>query len=595
MIFGTMKPNRFVSNVVLWFVACIMIPGTSFAGVSRAIQDRYRKEWENKALFLKIPIYGEKTWIQITGNNFRAEEGMGTARYKVGDQLRILSLDFANDEIRFKMGQVASAVGVAEIIFKFDSNLLENFPNSDVFERALQGTFTEGLKFTDIEEAKRGYVEDQFDRAVREMAVTSGTNRESVLKAISPRIPAYQEALKDIDNLKSRNQDLSGQLAQTQSDNRKLESELRSQVSESNRLRKENASLNEKIESSSSQLGKLGEEIRNVRGLAQSYQKEIANVQRSLKMKVDSNRDLGSQIADLGLLLQKLQKDNTALDGQNTVLRQNLENQQSANARLVGENDDLKGTNAKMRETIGTLTSKEDSLARQYLQVKQNRDNLENLALAVQNLNTRLLEENMVGGMYTGKFSLYLRDVPLGSLTLRVPDSLGPDQEKTGEAEFLSESVDYVKLSADDRHILRSLGDKLKLQLKLASGGDSIVVVPEKGDATQEIGERDRATWRWKITNRGTQDERIFLAARLINNNSDEIPLLEEQHLVRSSNVVRQVRDYLQPVPITIGATIGFLLFGIVSVFRRKNPGIRHKHSGVAGHDSQTYVGQKKL
>jgi uncharacterized coiled-coil DUF342 family protein len=590
-----MKQNRWLWTGLSLFLVLTVCAAPSFAGVSRAIQDRYRKEWENKALFLKIPIYGEKAFIHITGRNYRAEEGTGTARYKVGDQLRVLGLDFSNEEIRFKMGQVASAVGVAEIVFRFDANLQENFPNSDVFEKALQGTFTEGLKFTDIEEAKRGYVEDQFDRTVREMAETSGTNRESVLKAIAPRLPAYQDAVKDIENLKSRNQDISNQLAQTQADNRKLEAELRNQVSESNRLRKENASMNEKIESSSAQLGKLGEEIRNVRGLTQSYQKEIANVQRSLNIKVDSNRDLASQIGDLGQLLQKLQKDNGALDSLSTSLRQNLENQQSANAKLLGENDDLKSANAKMRDTIGTLTSKEDSLARQYLDVKQNRDNLENLALAVQNLNTRVTEESTDGGVYTGKFNVYLRDVPLGSITLRIPDSLAPDQETTGEAEFLSESVDYVKLSADERHILRSLGDKLKMQLKLASGNDSVVVAPEKGDSAQEIGERDRATWRWKITNRGTQDARVFLAARLINKNSDEIPLLEEEHLIKSSNIVRQFRNYLQPVPMTLGAVIGFLLFGIVSIFRRKGPGIGRKHRGVAGHDSSTYVGQKQL
>jgi predicted nuclease with TOPRIM domain len=590
-----MKSDHSVSKSILLFVVIVAAATPCFAGVSRAIQDRYRKEWENKALFLKIPIYGEKALVHITGRTFRAEEGTGTARFKVGDQLRILGLDFSNEEIRFKMGQVASAVGVAEVVFRFDSNLLENFPNSDVFEKALQSTFTEGLKFTDIEDAKRGYVEDQFDRTVREMAETSGTNREAVLKAIAPRVPAYQDAVKDLENLKSRNQDLTGQLSQTQSDNRKLEGELRNQVSEVNRLRKENTALSEKIDSSSAQLGKLGEEIRNVRGLTQSYQKEIANVQRTLNMKVDANRDMGSQIADLGQLLQKLQKDNSALDSQNNSLRQNLENQQTANNKLLGENDDLKSANAKMKDTIGTLTSKEDSLARQYLQVKQNRDNLENLALAVQNLNTRLLEENTEGGIYTGKFNMYLREVLLGSLTLRVPDALASGQEKTGEAEFLSESVDYVKLSADERHILRSLGDKLKLQVKLASIGDAIAVAPEKGDATQEIGERDRATWRWKITNKGTQDARVFLAARLINKNSDEIPLLEEEHLVKSSNVVRQVRNFLQPIPMTIGAVIGFLLFGIVSVFRRKGPRVGRKDRGVANHDSATYVGQKRL
>jgi hypothetical protein len=36
------------------------------------------------------------------------------------------------------------------------------------------------------------------------------------------------------------------------------------------------------------------------------------------------------------------------------------------------------------------------------------------------------------------------------------------------------------------------------------------------------------------------------------------------------------VRDYLQPIPLALGAVIGFLLFGIVGVFRRT----RHPHGG---------------
>jgi hypothetical protein len=126
------------------------------------------------------------------------------------------------------------------------------------------------------------------------------------------------------------------------------------------------------------------------------------------------------------------------------------------------------------------------------------------------------------------------------------------------------------------------------------SSGDGIEVTPEKGDAVQEIAERDHATWRWKIANRGAQDSRIFLSARLINKNSDEIPLLEEGHLVKSATVGRQFRDYLQPIPLGIGTLIGFLVFGIFSLLFRKGSEHSRKHR-LADPQSPTYVGQKKL
>jgi len=587
--------NHGVSRAIVLFLligAAATVP--CLAGVSRVIQDRYRKNYENKTLFLKIPVYGEKAFVYISGRNIRAEEAIGQARFKVGDQLRVLGIDFGGDEIRFKLGQLAGGAGLAEVVFKFDSNLLDNFPNSDVFDKALQATFTEGLKYTDLEDAKRGYIEDQFDRSVRETAETAGTNRDVVLKTIAPRVPAYQDAMRDIENLKGRVQELSNQLAQTQSDNRKLDAELRGQVAEVNRLRKENTGLQEKIDTSTAQMTKLGDEIRNFRGLTQGYQKELANVQRSLNLRVDASRDLTSQISDLGQMLQKLQKDNSALETQNGSLKQSLDNQQAANVKLLGQNDDLKNSNRQMKDTITSLTSKEDSLARQFLQVKQNRDNLQNLALSVQNLNTKLAEEDSQGGIYTGRYNVYLRDVLLGSLVWRVPDGLSRDQEKTGDVEFNTESVDYVRLSPEERQILRTLGDKLKVKLQLVPESDAVQVTPEKADAVQEIGERDRATWRWKLANRGARDSRVYLSARLVNRNSDEVPLLDAGHLVKSATVGRQFRDYLQPIPLAIGTLIGFLVFGIFSVLFRKGSEHTRKHR-LADPESPTYVGQKKL
>jgi len=148
-------------------VCLFQLPG--FAGVSHPIQDRYRRSYENKALFLKIPIFSERQFVHITGRNVRPEPGTGAPRFKVGDQLRVLGLDFGGDEIKFRLGAISGPM-VAEVVFKFDTGLTESFPNSDVFDRALQATFTEGFKYSDLDEAKRSYVEDQFDNAVSEQA-----------------------------------------------------------------------------------------------------------------------------------------------------------------------------------------------------------------------------------------------------------------------------------------------------------------------------------------------------------------------------------------------------------------------------------------
>lgn len=568
-------------------------PDPGFAGVSKVIQERYRAGYDNKALFLKIPIYTEKQYVRIIGQGFRHDPAVPTAPlFKVGDQVRVLGIDFGGDEIKFKLGAIVGQVTV-ELLYKFDAPLQENFPNSAVFDSALATTFTEGLKYTDLEEAKRSFVEQEFERAAREIANTSGTSRDTVLKFVAPLLPAYQDALRDVDGLQGKVQDLGKQLTQAQSENRKLDAESRGQQAEISRLRTQNSGLQEKIDASASQLLRLGDDLKSAKGVSQSYQRELTNLQRSLKIKVDGSRDLASQITDLGQVMQKIQKDNDDLRNDNGSLRSGLEKQQADNERLSDENLDLKASVRQMKETIGALTSKEDSLARQYLLLKQNRDNLENVTLSVANLSTQVMEESVQAGFSYGKAGAYLGNVLIGTFEWRVPERIETGQEKEVEAYFSTESINYVRVTPLERRILQSLGAALKLRVNLLIREGSLEVKPEKETAVQEVGERDRAGWRWKILNRGVDDGRLALQVHLINRNNDEIPVFQSEQLIQSSNLVRQVRGYIQPIPLAVGVVLGTLFMGIVGLFRR---GRRGRAPGVAGPaEPPGYSGRKQL
>jgi predicted nuclease with TOPRIM domain len=581
-------------NLCIAFALALCAQG-AFAGISRTIQDKYRTKYENKALFLKIPVFGERQTVNITGQTYHAEEGAGQARFKVGDQLRVLGIDFDGDEIKFKMGAISGA-GLVEIAFKFDTALQESFPNSAVFDDALSYAFTEGLKYTDLEEAKRTYTQDEFEQAVRKIAATSNTSREVVLKNIAPRVPAYEESQREIESLKTHNQDISSQLSASQSDNRKLDAELRNSQAEVARLRNANTALQEKIDSSTSQLSKLGEDLRAVRGATQGYQKELASIQRSLNLKVDTGGDLVTQISELGQAMRKLQKDNEGLESQNSALRSDLEEQQSTNNRLSREMDDLKASNKQMNETIQTLASKEDSLARQYIELKKTKENLEDVVLSVSSLSTRTEEEKTEGGFYYHKVNVYLKNLFIGTLDWLVPLRLSNNSSAQAKANFTAESIDYVKISPEEREILRSLGDKLKIQATLTSSSPTMEVSGDTKNALHEVGERDRAAWNWAIMNRGTQDTRLLFTVKLINKNSETVTLIQDEPFVMSSNVVREVRNYLQPVPLAVGALIGFLFFGIVGIFRRvRIPESIHRHRSPGPKDSGPVIHRKQL
>ena len=590
--------NRFMRVTAI--LALLAVSGATqfaFAGVSRAIQDRYRRSYEGKALFLRTPVFAERKYVDLSGGSFRFEpDPTGTARFKVGEQVRITGIDFGGEEIRFRISAIAG-VNIAEVIFRFDSPLREDFPNSDVFDRALQATFTEGLKYADIEDAKKGYIDDAFERYIRETMTLTSSSREAVMKSAAAHLPAYQDALREIEALKGRNQDLSAQLSQAQAENRKMETDLKSQQAEITRLRGTNSALQEKIDSSASQLLRLGDEVRTARGTAQGYQRELSNLQQSLNIRVDTARDLGSQIGELSQAVRKIQRENASLTTQNSSLSANVATLETTRNRLTKQVEDLGASNRQKDDLITSLTSKEDSLGRQFLQMKQAKENLENVVRAVGSLTTKIEEEKVQGGIETTRISIYLKDILLGSFVCALPERMSPNEEKPAEAVFSTESIDYVRVSPEERQLLRSLGDRLRVQAQLSSSSPTMSIRPEGEKAVQEVGERDRVSWRWKVANQGTADAPLTLAVALMNRNSDAIPLLRREQLVSSASIVRQVRESLQPVPLAVGAIIGFVVFGIAGVFRRfRDPkASRRRGASPEPPESTPHSGTKRL
>jgi predicted nuclease with TOPRIM domain len=581
---------EFSRRILFCLILALLGAYSAFGGVSRQIQDQYKHDYENKAIFLKIPIYSEKQLVYVNAQKIRAEQGLGAPRYKVGDQLRILQIDFAGDEIKFKMGAISSPIFV-ELIFKFDGSLQESFPNKDVFDRALQFTFAEGLKYAEIEEAKRNFIVQEFDRYLREIVVAASINRETVLKNVAAQVPAYVDAQHEIDNLKDKLQDASTQLNQSQAENRKLESNQKAQQTELASLKSANASLQGKIDSFTSQFSRLGEDLRTAKGTTQGYQQEIANIQRSLNIKVEANRDISMQMADVSQAIRKLQKDNENLSNQVSSTRTNLDAQQAANARLVSDNEELKSKNQQMQGTIKTLSSNEDSLAKKYMDLKNAKDQLDDYAQVVKALHTRIVEEKNEAGVYSGKANLYLKNTLLGSIDWRLPANVKLNEGKTGEIGFSAESIDYVRLTPEERHMLHSLGDRWKMRIDLISNSERTEISPQIKESLREIGERERSTWKWTINKNGSQDARLLISARLINHNSQEISFFQQEQAILASDLVRQVRGYLQPIPLATGALIGFLIFGIVGIFRRpKRPSSAKKDP-----EPSSYAGRKEL
>jgi hypothetical protein len=78
----------------------------------------------------------------------------------------------------------------------------------------------------------------------------------------------------------------------------------------------------------------------------------------------------------------------------------------------------------------------------------------------------------------------------------------------------------------------------------------------------------------------------------MLNRHSGEIPVFRKEEAVLASNAVRHIRAYLQPIPLAVGGILGFLLFGIVGIFRRPKRSAAHAPGPV---DPPAPVIRKKL
>jgi len=563
---------------LFWMVVSAL---TAIAGVSQSIEQEYIKNYEAKAMFLKIPIYAEEQFVYIEGQTFRIVPGLGLPLHKVGERLRILQIRFGRDEIKFRLGTIASREE-ADIIFKFDTELVESFPNRDVFDRALESTFTEGLKTSDIENAKKTYLQREFDRSVGQMAGAASLSRESVLQTVAPLIPDYRQMQAERDSLKEKVKDTTTQLEQSQTEKSELESEYNKQEAELTSLKSTNTSLQSKIKGSESQVLQLDKELQDAQNKAQKFEREIETIKSSLNMEADTNRDLTRNNEELADRIRGLQV--------------NLETQKSENERLSGEVEDNEKQIQKLNGTIRSLTSNKDSLGRQYVELKNENEKLDDFVMTVDALRSRIVEEKQDGGSYYGKAEVYLEDVRLGSLEWSVPSYLGHNKTGNGKATFYAESVDYVKVTPEERRILRTLGEKIKVGMDLVALAPTMKTSSDTGTEPQELGERESFTWTWRIVNNGTQDVPFILSAHLFNSHSMKISLFHTEHTVVTANPIQRIRSYLLPIPLAIGVVLGFLLFGIVGIFRRPKAGkLPPKPVSKGPAEPKTHVTEKKL
>ena len=261
-----------LSWLAIFIVASLYVHGD----VRREVENSYVQKYENKAIFLKIPIRTKQQIVHVrrSGPELDRRTGGPLLFFKVGDQVRITEVDFRRNSVRFEIAAF-DVQREGEIIFQFPQPLTEDFAQQNSFDLALGASLTEGLSYSDLDLAKEEFIEAEFGLFLRELVRSSNTSTDFVSKTLSSKMPEYQLLKEEVSVAGSRLQKAEQTLGAETKARRQAESE-------SNRIRQE--------------LERRSTELSQVQAQGQNASEEITRLQREINQLNEIGQDYENQM-----------------------------------------------------------------------------------------------------------------------------------------------------------------------------------------------------------------------------------------------------------------------------------------------------------
>lgn len=555
-------------NALILLFLCGWLAGRLQAGVSREVQQEYRQRYEGKALFLGIPVHGVRTVVAVRSGGATPERSLEPLRFKVGEQVRIQSLSFGDTEIRFKISSVEGGQ-TSELVFRFPASLEEEFSSRSQFESSLQTAFSEGRRYSDLDQSKKDYIRNQLQQTIQDMMNGTTADRDFVMNALAESLPAYQTAVNELKNLRGNVKDLSYKLSGEQTKSRQLESKLVDQTSELNRLRSMSDSLKSDLTAVNASSNSANTELRQLRQEHTEITASVRRLQKGLNLSADASKSLSRQVEDLMVAALKNKGQGDQVSNRLKTSELELEKKKSDLQAQLKANDQLTSENTRLQENIKLLSSRGDQLGQRYLSLQKEKVQLENFVRAVQALRSRIVAEKVEKNRVFRTTELLLRDTQVAVLETEYPTHLGVGDRGDIRIRFTSASINYVKLTEEEKRILSSLGDKLIVRCELRDLGDGARVVTGTKELTQTVPERSSGEWSWTLESTRIADFNPVLLTSLVNASRDSVPVVHNQLRVESMNLARMIRNFLSPIPLGIGAVMGMVLFASIQALRR--------------------------
>jgi len=547
------------------------------AGVRREIENWYVQNYENKALFLKIPVRGQRQIVYVGDTQPILDPGSASSPllFKVGDQVRITDVSFRNDSVRFKIASL-EASGVGEIAFEFPRQLEQDFSQRGNFDVTLEATLTEGLSYTDIDSAKEEFIKNQFDQFVQQLARSNNTSNEFVMTTLGEKIPAYRLTTSKLQEVEQILLEETAARQQIQSDVAHLRVELAQTKTQLSTLQSEQDGLLKEIASAERQNAAF-------RKSAQDHEQQIASLVKNLNLKSSSATSLSAQVKVLNDSIDTLQQEQMSRARALLDTRAQLAQHQESNQKLSQELQKTQKERDKVWDDLRLLTSNRKSLEARYLEVKRENEKFEDTSLLANSLSFKRRIENREEGVFQ-LADLYLLDQLIATLEIQVPPHAGTVHPVRLEVK----SPDIVKFAEEEREVYEILGETLKFQTSWQTRSDNLKIVLLDKEPLQTVGPREKIEWPWMFQGDISQPEQVSLITHLVSPDGVEIFLGSQDFMVSPGQMLVRLRHSFSLISLLAGVVLALAALGIVFTFRKRS---QSPESG----DDQDLVPHKQL
>jgi len=530
------------------------------AGVRREIENWYVHNYENKALFLKIPIRGKRQIVHVGDTRPILDPGAANSPllFKVGDQVRITDVSFRNDSVRFKIASLEVSVQ-GEIAFEFPRQLEQNFPQRGNFDVALEATLTEGLSYTDIDSAKEEFIKSQFDQFVQQLARSNNTSNDFVVKTLGEKVPAYRLAASKLEEVEQIFLEETEVRQQIQSNLARLRAELAQTKTQLSTLQSERDGLETKVKSAERQSDEFRKSTRD-------YEQQIESLVKNLNLKTSSATSLSAQVKILNESITTVRQERISRARELQDATTQLAQYQERNQKLSKELQKTQKEKDKVWEDLRLLTSNRKSLEARYLAIKRENEKFQDTSLLANSLYLKKRIERRKEGVFQ-LADLYLLSQLIATLEIQVPPYAGT----VHPVRFEVKSPEIVKFTEEERKVYEVLGETLKIQTSWQTRSDNLKIVLLDKEPLQTVGPREKIEWPWMFQGNISQPEQVSLVAHLVSPDGEEILLGSQDLMVSPGQMFARLRHSFSLISLLAGVVLALTALGLVFTFRKRS------------------------